>query len=89
MCFETPKAPKKVRSHISNLSNVAWSKDDVLVDVSNWPNQTRINWSSIAHKHSVSGRNAGQVVKELAKQNGLDAVYNITVGHRPFSVHFA
>ena len=31
-----------------------------------------INWTRFARSHNVTGGNAGQVVKELAKRNGID-----------------
>ena len=31
-----------------------------------------INWQNFAQEHGVPGRNRGQVVKELAKQSGID-----------------
>jgi len=33
-----------------------------------------INWSEFACLHKVPGKNAGQVMKEFAHKNGIDAV---------------
>jgi len=33
---------------------------------------TNINWSRVARKHNVTGRNGGQIVKEFARQVGFN-----------------
>ena len=74
MCLETQTTPqpKKKRSHIPNLSSVTWDKDAVLAEVEAWPEDTMVNWSKIARDHGIVTKNGGQIVKELARENGMD-----------------
>ena len=72
MCFETPPLPKRTRSHIPKLSSVIWDKGAVLAEVNAWPESRRINWSEVAYKHGIGDKNGGQIVKELARENGMN-----------------
>ena len=71
--FECATPPKK-KSHSPNWENVAWDTQSVLRDLQEWPEGRVINWSEFARLHQVPGKNAGQVVKEFAQKNGIDAI---------------
>ncbi len=58
--LETPQVPKKAKSHMPQLSQVSWDKQH---------DGSKVNWSEIARTHGVPRGNAGQVVKEFARQN--------------------
>ena len=73
--FETPPPPKrqKTKSHSPDFSNVTWNKEEVLHDLQNHPQAPPpINWQQFARDHNITGRNAGQVVKEFAKHSEID-----------------
>ncbi len=70
--LKTPQVPKKAKSHIPQLSQVSWDKQSVLRELQALPDGSKVNWSEIARTHGVPGGNAGQVVKEFARQNGVD-----------------
>ncbi len=70
--LESPQVPKKARSHIPQLSQVSWDTQSVLRELQTLPDGSKVNWSEIARTHGVPGGNAGQTVKEFARQNGID-----------------
>ena len=72
MCLEITPQPKKRRPHTPNLSSVTWDKDAVLAEVEAWPEDRMVNWSEIARNHGIDAKNGGQIVKELARANGID-----------------
>lgn len=72
MCFETPPQEKRTRSHIPKLSSVTWDKDAVLAEINAWPQGKRINWSEVACNQGITAKNGGQIVKELARENGMN-----------------
>lgn len=72
ICFESSTTPKRRKLHIPKLTNVTWNKDTLLSELQNWPHNTRINWSEVARRHEIPGRNGGQVAKEFATMNGID-----------------
>ena len=49
-----------------------WDKQAVRADISNWPEGKPMNWSKFGWEHNVPGKNAGQVVKDFALQNGIN-----------------
>ena len=49
-----------------------WDKENLLTKLNNWPQGEIINWSAVARQYNVPGKNKGQVVKEFAKENGVD-----------------
>ena len=73
-CFETPPAKRsRQKSHSPDFSKVTWNKEAVIEDLTTYPSAPPpINWQKFAQEHGVPGRNRGQVVKELAKQSGID-----------------
>ena len=38
----------------------------------NWDTTTKLNWSALARKYNVPGRNGGQVLKEYAQRHGVN-----------------
>lgn len=75
MSFEndTTQPPcKKKKSHSPSNENCSWNSDAVLQDLQQWPQDVQINWSSFARSHGVPGKNGGQIVKQLAKDHGID-----------------
>lgn len=33
-----------------------------------------MNWTQLANKYGVEGRNRGQIIKEFAVENGIDTI---------------
>ena len=69
--FDKPTS-KKLKSHSPNFGNVDWDTQQVLSDLRTWPEGVAINWTRFVRSHTITGGNAGQVVKELAQRNGID-----------------
>ena len=77
MSFEndtTQPSRKKKKSHSPSDENRSWNSDAVLQDLRQWPQDVQINWSSFARSHRVPGKNGGQVVKDFAKDHGIDTL---------------
>jgi len=72
ICFETCATPKRSKCHTPKLDDVSWNKEELLKELQTWPTNTLINWSEIARKHKIPGRNGGQVAKKFARMNGID-----------------
>ena len=72
ICFETSTTPKRNKCHTPKLDDVSWNKEELLRELQTWPTNTLINWSEIARKHQIPGRNRGQIAKEIARMNGID-----------------
>ncbi len=70
--FEPQSATKRVRSHIPSANNRSWDTGAIVKEVQEWPEGTHMNWSEVARRHGVPGGNAGQIVKEIAIENGID-----------------
>lgn len=72
----TPPAKQpKTKSHSPDFSTVTWDKVKVLLDLQNHPTAPPpINWKQFATQHRVTGKNAGQIVKEFAQKSGIDTV---------------
>ena len=54
--FEKPPAPKKPNSHSSSSSNLSVDKENILHDLREFPDDTKINWSEFARSHGVSNK---------------------------------
>ena len=67
---EQPLAKKK-KSHSPDFFKVSWDTEEVKATIENWPAGTTINWSKVAKEHGITGKNAGQVVKEFATSKEL------------------
>ena len=72
--FEKPPCPKKSKSHTPSSENTPWNKENVLDDLNNHPPTQKINWSELARKHSVQGKNGGQIIKEFALKQGINVL---------------
>lgn len=70
--FEQSSATKRVRSHVPSQNNRSCNAEAIVKEVQEWPEGKRMNWSEIARRHGMSSGNAGQIVKEIAKENGVD-----------------
>ena len=75
--FESPKTTRErhkntEKKHSPSSNNVQWDKENLLPTLQNWPQGKIINWSAIARQYHVPGKNKGQVVKEFAKENGIE-----------------
>lgn len=82
--FETPKQaeerPKREKSHVPSIGNIVGDLDKVKNEVQQWP-KDNVNWSEKAKEYNIgvkSGnkiatpQNAGQILKEYLKENGID-----------------
>lgn len=77
--FESPQAKKQrymnnspnFKRHSPDFNNVTWDKQQLETTLTNWPEGGRINWSLVA-EHGISAKNGGQIVKEFAKEKGID-----------------
>ena len=78
--FESPLAkrqlyannPPKQKKHSPKFSTVTWDKNQLQNTLTKWPIGETIDWSKVAQEHGISAKNGGQIVKEFAKENGLD-----------------
>ena len=75
--FESPQSTRERhrntgKKHSPTFQNVQWDKENLLTKLNNWPQGEIINWSAVARQYNVPGKNKGQVVKEFAKENGVD-----------------
>ena len=41
-------------------------------ELENFPANEKINWSALARQYNIPGKNAGQVLKEMANKHGID-----------------
>ena len=69
--FELVTEPKHKKRHI-NDSFIDEYKDIVVEKLNAWPVDNVLNWSVIARQCNLPGTNAGQKVKELATECGID-----------------
>lgn len=72
ICQCTCKRVTRPKKHSPKFENVNWDKENLLMQLKNWPQQQIINWSALAREFNIPGRNNGQVVKEFALKNGID-----------------
>ena len=72
--FETPSSPKKLKSHSPSSDNIVCDETQLLQDLRNFPTNTKINWSKFAREHGISNKNGGQIVKELAANDGIEVL---------------
>lgn len=75
--FEQSSVMKRIRSHVPSPNNRSCNTEAIVKEV---PEGMKMNWSNIARNHGISGGNAGQVVKAIAKENGVD-VSHFEVNH--------
>ena len=74
---------KRKKSHSPNFSLVTWDKNKLRETIENWPTDTTINWSEVARDHGITGKNAGQVVKEFTEKEGIDTSHIATPKRKP------
>ena len=74
MSFETPSTPKRAKLHSPTEDNHSWSHEEATQLLLSHPAETKINWSLLARKLNIPGKNAGQVLKEFAIKQGFDTV---------------
>ena len=74
LSYEKPETPQKTKSHSPNEQNMSWDIEEALTELENFPPDKKINWSEMATKHNIPGKNSGQVLKETAKKHGIDTV---------------
>lgn len=70
--FCSPEEPlSKRKKHSPNFERVSWDTEKLRTTLLNRPTEALINWSEVGREHGISGENAGQVVKEFAKENNI------------------
>ena len=42
------------------------------MEIENWDTTTKLNWSALARKYNLPGRNGGKVLKEYAQRHGVN-----------------
>ena len=72
--FEKPPAPKKPKSHSPSENNIPVDKESILHDLREYPENTKINWSEFARSHAVTNKNGGQIIKQIAIDEGIDVL---------------
>ena len=77
--FEDEKAQRrKPNVSIGKLSNYQFDKTQFLQDMKSIPSGTPVSWTELARKYQVRNAqgnapgNAGQVLFQFARQNGID-----------------
>lgn len=78
--FESPQAkqeryhhnPPKHKQHSPDFGNVTWDKAKLETSLRNWPECDKINWSLVAREHGIHSKNGGQIVKEFAREIGIN-----------------
>ena len=60
------------RSHIPSHVNHTWDTDAIVKEMREWPQNQGVNWSEVARKHNVPGKNGGQIMKTIAEMCGVD-----------------
>ncbi len=63
---------KKQKSHSPSIGTTGCDTSQLADTLQTWPENTPINWSAVAREHDIQVSNGGQVVKEFAKQQGVD-----------------
>ena len=72
LSFEKPAEPLKPKSHSPREQNMSWNLEEAMTELENFPPDQRVNWSGVARKYNIPGKNAGQVLKETAKKHGIN-----------------
>ena len=72
--FEKPSAQKKPKSHSLSSTNISVDKENVLQDLNEFPDDTKINWSKFARSHGVTNKNGGKIIKQIALDEGIDVL---------------
>ena len=72
MSFEPETPPKWSKTHSPNEENHTWSHNNALAMLQNATTDKKVNWSATARTLGIPGKNAGQVLKEVAVSHGVD-----------------
>ena len=80
LSYEKPNVPPKSKSHSPNEQNMTWDIQNAVSELESFPSTTKVNWSEMARKYNIPGKNAGQVLKETAKNHGIDT---FSLEHNP------
>lgn len=78
MSFEQ-RPVKKAKSHSPSQENQIWNHEEALALLHAHPPNKKINWSETARNLHIPNKNAGQVLKEFAMQQG----FNISAKRNP------
>ena len=70
--YEKPTTSQRPKSHSPNEQNVGWDADGAMKELESFPPTQKINWSAMARRYNIPGKNAGQVLKERAIKHGID-----------------
>ena len=68
--FEQLPSGRPEKSHIPSKDNHTQDTDAIVKEVQMWPESQQMNWSEIARRHNVPGRNGGQIVKTIVQESG-------------------
>ena len=60
------------RNHIPSHVNHTWDMDAIVKEMREWPQDQGVNWSEVARKHNLPGKNGGQIMKTIAEKCGVD-----------------
>ena len=60
------------KSLIPSKAKHTWDTAAIVEEVQKWPENQHMNWTEIARRHNVPGRNGGQIVKTIVQDNGVD-----------------
>ena len=52
---------------------MSWDVEGAVSELENFPPNQKINWSATARKYNISRKNAGQILKEMAKKHKINA----------------
>jgi len=71
--FEWLPKCKCTKSHVVSQTKLnTYDTEAILAEVQEWPEGKQMNWSEVAQRHNVCGGNAGQTVKAIVEENGID-----------------
>ena len=72
LSYENPTTSQRPKSHSPNEQNMGWDADGAMKELESFPPTQKIDWSAMARRYNIPGKNAGQVLKERAKKHGID-----------------
>ena len=72
LSYEKPEKTLIPKSHSPNEHNMSWYVEGAVSELENFPPNLKINWSATARKYNISGKNAGQILKEMAKKHKIN-----------------
>ena len=72
LSYEKPEKTLIPKSHSPNEHNMSWDVEGKVGELENFPPNLKIYWSATARKYNISGKNAGQIFKEMAKNHKIN-----------------